>query len=330
MTEMHKRQSILFLSANPKGTANLRLQEEEREIKERLRSQGYGKVPIYSSNAARPRDIQQAMLDFRPQIVHFSGHGAGKDGLFFESIDGRTQLISSEALADLANIFSERGLNCIVLNACYSKFQAEALVRHIPYVVGMNQSIGDRAAIEFSTGFYGAIGAGESVDFAYKLGCNAIALAGSSEKSAPILLTKEGRKTSKNAVLTGSSTYPTPPPEVPDPISDRKLQIALDNTLARWKKIETPLPEDPEITRVEIFRSYRFKTFIDAVGFMQMTAKGCEHAMHHPRWENIWRTVNVYLTTWDVGHQVSDRDIQLAKFLDHAFANFPGSDFELY
>jgi hypothetical protein len=40
--------SILLLAANPKSTVSLRLQEEEREIKERLRLAGYGKIPISS------------------------------------------------------------------------------------------------------------------------------------------------------------------------------------------------------------------------------------------------------------------------------------------
>ena len=49
--------SILLLASNPKGIASLRLQEEEREIKERLRLAGYGKVPINSTGATRTRDI---------------------------------------------------------------------------------------------------------------------------------------------------------------------------------------------------------------------------------------------------------------------------------
>lgn len=36
----------------------------------------------------------------------------------------------------------------------------------------MNKAIGDTAAIKFATGFYNAVSAGESVEFAYKLGCN--------------------------------------------------------------------------------------------------------------------------------------------------------------
>jgi CHAT domain-containing protein len=180
----------LLLASNPKGTQSLRLQEEEREIKERLRLAGYGKLPIYSTEATRPRDIQQAMLDFRPQIVHFSGHGAGQEGLVFEDATGQEKLVSSEALANLFRLFSKR-VECVVLNACYSKFQAEAITCHINYVIGMNHAIGDRAAIEFAIGFYTALGAGESIEFAYELGCNAIQLQGIPEHLTPVLFVKK-------------------------------------------------------------------------------------------------------------------------------------------
>ena len=182
--------SILLLAANPRGTVSLRLQEEEREIKERLRLAGYGKVPISSTGATRPRDIQQAMLDFRPQVVHFTGHGTGQDGLAFEDVTGQLKLIDSDALANLFRLFSER-VECVVLNACYSDFQAEAIAQHISYVIGMSQAIGDRAAIEFSVGFYTALGAGESIEFAYNLGCNAIQLEGIPEDLTPVLFIKK-------------------------------------------------------------------------------------------------------------------------------------------
>jgi hypothetical protein len=167
--------SILLLAANPKGTQNLRLQEEEREIKERLRLAGYGKIPINSAGAVRPRDIQQAMLDFNPHVVHFSGHGAGQEGLVFEDAIGQEKLVDSEALAELFELFSDQ-IECVVLNACYSKFQAEAIAQHIDYVIGMSKEIGDNAAIKFSVGFYTALGAGRPFKFAYRLGCNAIRL----------------------------------------------------------------------------------------------------------------------------------------------------------
>ncbi len=186
--EAKPMKTILMLAANPKNTVSLRLQEEERDIKERLRLGGYGTEPIKSAVAVRPRDIQQAILDFKPQIIHFSGHGANEDGLVFEDIDGQVKLIGGEDLADLFDLFSDR-IECVVLNACFSQTQAEAIRQKIQYVIGMNQSIGDRAAIEFAVGFYAAIGAGESYELAFKLGRNAIRLAGISEHHTPQLLT---------------------------------------------------------------------------------------------------------------------------------------------
>jgi small GTP-binding protein len=181
--------TILLLAANPKNTNPLRLQEEERDIKERLRLAGYGTEPIKSAVAVRPRDIQQSILDFDPQIIHFSGHGGDEAGLVFEDIDGNPKLISSEALADLFSLFSDR-LECVVLNACYSETQALAISQHINYVIGMDRKIGDRAAIEFAVGFYTALGANKPYDFAFKLGCNAIRLAGIDEAHTPKLLKK--------------------------------------------------------------------------------------------------------------------------------------------
>jgi pterin-4a-carbinolamine dehydratase len=129
----------------------------------------------------------------------------------------------------------------------------------------------------------------------------------------------------KDQKLSDIRPYPTPPPEKPDPLSEDKLQIALSSSLSNWQKVISPLPGEPSKVRIELFREYKFKSFLDAIGFMNQVAPGCEIAMHHPRWENIWRTINVYLTTWDIDHFISDRDIQLAKYLDRAYADFPGA-----
>jgi hypothetical protein len=126
----------------------------------------------------------------KPQIVHFSGHGTGEDGLVFEDIVGQEKVVDTEALTTLFKLFSVR-VECVVLNACYSEIQAKAIVKHINYVIGMNQSIGDIAAIEFAVGFYTAVGAGEPIEFAYQLGCNAIQLKGIPEHLTPVLYKKD-------------------------------------------------------------------------------------------------------------------------------------------
>ena len=196
MSENHNQKSILLVAANPKKTISLRLQQEEREIKERLRFSGYGSVPINSTGATRVRDLQQAMLDFKPQVVHFSGHGAKEEGLVFEDANGQEKLVEAGPLARLFRLFSEGTstrppVECIVLNACYSNYQAKAISEHIEYVIGMSRAISDRAAIEFSVGFYNALGAGESIDFAYEMGCIAIQLEGITEHLTPVLF-KQG------------------------------------------------------------------------------------------------------------------------------------------
>jgi AAA-like domain/TIR domain/CHAT domain len=188
MSEVQSVTTILILAANPKGTVPLRLDEEVREIKaglERSRHRDLFKVEYES--AARPRDVQRAMLRYRPQLVHFCGHGEGETGLVLEDDTGRAQLVSTEALADLFELFADT-VDCVLLNACYSDVQAAAIAQHIDAVIGMNQPIGDRAAIEFVISFYDALGAGESVEFAFRLGRNGIQMQGLAEERTPVLI----------------------------------------------------------------------------------------------------------------------------------------------
>jgi tetratricopeptide (TPR) repeat protein len=179
--------TILLLSANPIGTALLRLDEEKREIEIGLeRSQQRERFQLVKKDAVRPRDFQRAMLDLNPQFVHFSGHGEGQEGIAFEDDVGHVKFVDAEALAGLFKLFADQ-VQCVILNACYSENQAEAIARYVPYVIGMSSAIGDRAAIEFAVGFYDALGAGRDIEFAYALGCQSIQLSGIPEHLTPVL-----------------------------------------------------------------------------------------------------------------------------------------------
>jgi AAA-like domain/CHAT domain len=182
---------ILLMSANSLSTSRLRLDEEMRQIKEGLkRSKQRDKYIINTAEAVRYRDIHRAILDYEPQIIHFSGHGAGEEGLIFEDEIGQIKLIDAAALAQLFQLFSEQ-IECVVLNACYSQYQAEGIAQHINYVVGMSQTIQDKAALEFAIGFYDALGAGKDYKFAYQLGCSLIKIAGIPQELIPQLVTKD-------------------------------------------------------------------------------------------------------------------------------------------
>jgi pterin-4a-carbinolamine dehydratase len=99
----------------------------------------------------------------------------------------------------------------------------------------------------------------------------------------------------------------------------------LQAQLPLWTLVKSPLPDNPVVTREELFRELRFKSFLEAIGFMTLVAPGCDALDHHPRWENTYRIVRVYLSTWDAGlHAVSDRDTRLAEYMDQMYAAFPG------
>lgn len=180
--------SILFLAADPSNASRLRLGEELREIQEKLQlAQLREQFELHQRMSVRPADISQALLDVQPQIVHFSGHGTSAGALCFENQVGEIHFIQPEALAALFEQFENR-IDCVVLNACYSEIQANAIGKHIRYVIGMNKAIGDKAAIAFAIGFYQGLGAGRSLEEAYKLGCIQIGLQGIPENLTPVLI----------------------------------------------------------------------------------------------------------------------------------------------
>ena len=96
-------------------------------------------------------------------------------------------IASNEALADFFKLFTKCGLECVLLNACYSEVQADVISTHVNYVVGMREAILDEAAIAFSTAFYEAIVSGYDIQFAHELGCNAIQFANLPQHLVPIL-----------------------------------------------------------------------------------------------------------------------------------------------
>ncbi len=164
---------ILILSANPDDTGRLRLDKEVREIEESLqRSEYRDRFRVHQKWAVNFWDIRRALTKYKPQILHFAGHGE-KNGLRVEGELGMSVAIAERALAGLFELCS-RYVECVVLNACYSESQVSVIRKHIDYVVGMKNEIKDNAALEFSVGFYDALGAGETIEDAFKYGRNAI------------------------------------------------------------------------------------------------------------------------------------------------------------
>ena len=67
--------------------------------------------------------------------------------------------------------------------------------------------------------------------------------------------------------------------------------------------------------RDAIHKTYVFRDFIDAFGWMTRVAIWAEKWGHHPEWSNVYKTVEVTLTTHDVGG-LSPLDVKLARKMD--------------
>lgn len=181
---------ILFLAANPIDTQALRLDEEMRAIDTALREADFrDRFEIAQQWAVRIGDLQAALLRFRPDIVHFSGHGTESSEIVLEGPSGNGQVVAQDALGRLFSVLRDN-IRCVVLNACYSEPQAQAIAEHIDCVVGMTQAVGDDAAIEFSTGFYRALGYGRDIQTAFALGANLIDLQGLADADTPHLVSR--------------------------------------------------------------------------------------------------------------------------------------------
>lgn len=69
------------------------------------------------------------------------------------------------------------------------------------------------------------------------------------------------------------------------------------------------------VSRDAIEKRFLFSDFSAAFGFMTRVALAAETMDHHPEWSNVWRTVDIVLTSHDV-KGVSERDIALAETID--------------
>lgn len=210
---------ILFLAANPTNTGVLRLGQEHREVEQSLReSKVRDKFELTERFAVTAKSLFTALLDENPVVVHFSGHGemmrddnstevASSEkgfrsimatmneeeldmgdytgGIVVEDNSGKAKLVKAEALATLFGNIS--GIKCVVLNACYSESQANAILEQVPYVIGMNTAVPDNTAIMFATGFYRALGDGRDYENAFNLAKSLVAIEGLKGADIPVI-----------------------------------------------------------------------------------------------------------------------------------------------
>jgi hypothetical protein len=205
------KHTILFLAADPDGIDPRALGQEARSIQEELERCGYRDCFAFETRwAATPLDVLRELRKLKPTVVHFTGRG-GQNGLFFQSRDGRAQLVSAAALAET---FGAAGasVRLVVLSACYGEARAEALLEHVDCVVGMASSSNHDIARAFAIGFYGGLGEGDSVSTAHKQGCAAISLEGLGNHDRPQLKVRDGVDAARLVLANLALLEPSPRP----------------------------------------------------------------------------------------------------------------------
>ena len=167
---------VLVLAANPKGTDRLQLEQEAALIQKRLQERNNGReYKIQFEQAVQVEHLSRYLLQYKPTIVHFAGHGSTKGEIVLEDSQGQAQPVSAEALADLFAAIPGQ-TECVVLNTCFSLEMADALAEKVRCVIGIEKEIDDESAVRFTGGFYRGLSFGQGYYQSFELGRNEIKL----------------------------------------------------------------------------------------------------------------------------------------------------------
>jgi pterin-4a-carbinolamine dehydratase len=115
--------------------------------------------------------------------------------------------------------------------------------------------------------------------------------------------------------------FPPPYDKKNQPLADAALAEARKR-ISEWKPQARAGKAGTEGVRVGLVRTYTFVSFEDAMHFMQTASRCFSRAEHHPEWENVWVHVRVWLTSWDIGHRPSLKDVGLAEQLDKLYEDY--------
>jgi len=122
----------------------------------------------------------------------------------------------------------------------------------------------------------------------------------------------------KRKATSPAIQYPIPGALQIDPLDEQNLQRLIAR-LPEWRVVSRSTESGDKI---ELNRIYVFETFYDVIHFMNTASRFINIIDHHPEWTNIWRTLVVYLTTWDIGNKPSMLDVDLAAYLDDLYKRY--------
>jgi pterin-4a-carbinolamine dehydratase len=115
----------------------------------------------------------------------------------------------------------------------------------------------------------------------------------------------------------------TPIGEIPpDPLTEEEEErFLLENVL--WQIKEQDKQGSTGETMRELYRIFEFENYAQAWKYMCLIhEQGVKPHNHHPRWQNTYNRVEVWLCTFNIGHKPSKRDLRLAEIMEHTWQEF--------
>ena len=184
---MEEEVRILFLAAGTDDQSRRRLEQEAREIVERLRAgPEWDAFKLITEWAVRAGDLQRHLLDHRPHVVHIGGRGTEAGDILLAD-DGESQRpVSGRALAELFRILKDN-IRVVVLNLPNAGGLVGELTTIIDYVVSTGDLSARQSAVTFAAHFYQALVYRRSVAEAFELAKNQLMLDGDPDYGKPVL-----------------------------------------------------------------------------------------------------------------------------------------------
>lgn len=196
--QKHKTLTVLYMFANPDPDPDpdkyIRPDAEAKRVLEAIRGSKYrDNVRIEVRPAAGLQTVLDGLNDHMPQVVHFSGHSSSTGIVGDSGALGRpaTEYLPFELLASaLAAV--DQPPSVVVLNSCYSAAARQKVLKSVPIMIGMTDSVSDTAAVAFATQFYAALASGNSVRSAFNQGVIAVSMVSLNEKETANLFERDG------------------------------------------------------------------------------------------------------------------------------------------
>lgn len=173
MSDTHphsQRRRIAVFLANPDPLRALAIEQEWYQIDSAIRRSRHAEaLQLVAFPRPTREHLHNAVLEGF-DVIHIASHGQ-KDGFELHGLHG-PELISLDEFSELVSSHAprQRPVECIVLNACWSSEIGTRRALRVAHTIAMQEQVADEAAVEFSAGFYDALGAGHDYEQCFRHG----------------------------------------------------------------------------------------------------------------------------------------------------------------